>query len=64
MSMSLADALTVAEEYRAQFVALEQDLRSLDCPAQYLLAANEAQGPNAPATQAARRVQLPKRQSR
>jgi pimeloyl-ACP methyl ester carboxylesterase len=56
LSMSLVDALTVAEEYWVQFANWEQALCSLDCPAQYLFAAKEAPGPNGPPTQAARRA--------
>jgi pimeloyl-ACP methyl ester carboxylesterase len=53
-SMSLADAKTVADEYWAQFAARDQALRSLDCPAQYLLATQEPPGPNGPPNKAAR----------
>jgi pimeloyl-ACP methyl ester carboxylesterase len=56
LSMSLVDALAVAEEYRAQFANWEQALCGLDCRAQYLLAAVEAPAPNGPPTQAARRA--------
>jgi esterase len=56
LSMSLADALTVADEYWVQFPAREQALCSLDCPAQYLLATREPPGPNGPPNQAARRA--------
>ena len=56
MSMSQAEALTFAEDYRGQFAAFEQDLCGLDCPAQYLLAADDAPGPNAALTQAARQA--------
>jgi pimeloyl-ACP methyl ester carboxylesterase len=56
LSMSPAEALTFAEEYRGRFASFERALRSLACPAQYLLAANDAPGPNAEPTQAARRA--------
>jgi pimeloyl-ACP methyl ester carboxylesterase len=56
LSMSPADALTVADEYWDQFASWEQALRSLGCPAQDLLAANDAPGPDAPPRQAARQV--------
>ena len=54
--MSPAEALTFAEDYRGRFASFEQALCSLACPAQYLLAANDAPGPNADPTQAARRA--------
>ena len=56
LSMSLVDALTVAEEYRVQFANWEQALCRLACPAQYLLATEEVPGPNGPPAQAARRA--------
>lgn len=56
LSMSAAEALTFAEDYRGRFPAFEQALRHLACPAQYLLAADDAPGPNARLTQAARRA--------
>jgi pimeloyl-ACP methyl ester carboxylesterase len=56
LSMSLVDALTVAEEYRAQFANWKQALCNLACPAQYLLATEEVPGPNGPPAQAARRA--------
>jgi pimeloyl-ACP methyl ester carboxylesterase len=54
LSMSLVDALTVAEEYRMQFADWEQAVCGLTCPAQYLLATEERPGPDGPAAQAAR----------
>ena len=56
MSMSFADALAIAEEYRHQFTPWEQALRRLMCPAQYLLGAKEERGPNGPPIQDARRA--------
>lgn len=56
LSMSPAEALTFAEDYRGRFASFAQALSSLACPAQYLLAANDAPGPNAEPTQAARRA--------
>jgi pimeloyl-ACP methyl ester carboxylesterase len=56
LSMSLVDALTVAEEYRAQFANWKQALCNLACPAQYLLATEDVPGPNGPPAQAARRA--------
>ena len=54
LSMSLVDALAVAEKYRVQFANWEQALCRLACPAQYLLATEEVPGPNGPPAQAAR----------
>ena len=54
LSMSLADALTVAEEYRVRCAQWEQAFCTLDCPAQYLLATEQIPGPNGQAVQAAR----------
>lgn len=55
MSMSFADALAVGDEYLHQFSRWEQELRSLTCPAQYLLGTKQ-RGPNGPAGQEARRA--------
>jgi pimeloyl-ACP methyl ester carboxylesterase len=54
LSISLADALSVAEEYRVQCAQWEQALCTLACPAQYLLAIAQTPGPNGQAAQAAR----------
>jgi len=54
LSMSLVDALSVAEEYRVQCAQWEQALCTLACPAQYLLAIEQTPGPNGQAAQAAR----------
>ncbi len=56
LSMSLVDALTVAEEYRVQFANWGLALCRLACPAQYLLATKEVPGPNGPAAHAARQA--------
>jgi pimeloyl-ACP methyl ester carboxylesterase len=55
MSMSFADVLALAEEYRHQFPRWEQELRSLTCPAQYLLGTKQG-GPNGPIIQEARQA--------
>lgn len=55
MSMSLVDALALAEAYRNRFNDWNQALRNLACPAQFLLATKEVPGPNGPPAQVARR---------
>jgi len=54
LSMSLVDALSVAEEYRVQCAQWEQAICTLACPAQYLLAIEQTPGPDGQAAQAAR----------
>ena len=54
--MSFPDALAIAEEYRRQFTRWEQALRTLTCPAQFLLGTKEERGANGPPTQEARRA--------
>lgn len=55
VSMSFADVLALAEEYRHQFTRWEEELRSLSFPALYLLGTKQG-GPNGPSIQQARRA--------